>query len=252
MTGKSSRATSARRTASLILIAIGLFIPALSLIPLGSLWLWQHGYLLYWTGFAFAAVMAVYLTQRHLLPPPKALEAASDAPPPPADLDGPTRDLAWSPAEEMAWTEVQALARRTDPERIASTDGLWRLAQDTIATVAQKLHKGRDDPLWQFTTPEALAIIERVSRRLRMIVLDRVPFGDRLTVAQALAIYRWRGAVDVAERAYDVWRIVRLANPATAAANEATVVAWSRSGYEVTVTVQVGEQRATARATDEP
>jgi hypothetical protein len=37
-----------------------------------------------------------------------------------------------------------------------------------------------------------------------------------------------------------------------AAANDATVVAWSRSGYEVTVTVQVGEQRATARATDEP
>lgn len=37
-----------------------------------------------------------------------------------------------------------------------------------------------------------------------------------------------------------------------AAANAATLVAWSRSGYAVTVTVQVGEQRATARATNEP
>ncbi|HZB41059.1 MAG TPA: hypothetical protein VE487_08845 [Ilumatobacter sp.] len=42
------------------------------------------------------------------------------------------------------------------------------------------------------------------------------------------------------------------ASGAIAAANDATVVAWSRSGHDVTVTVQVGEQRATARATDEP
>jgi predicted RND superfamily exporter protein len=39
---------------------------------------------------------------------------------------------------------------------------------------------------------------------------------------------------------------------AIAAANDAALVAWSRSGHEVTVTVQVGEQQAIARATDEP
>ena len=37
-----------------------------------------------------------------------------------------------------------------------------------------------------------------------------------------------------------------------AAANGASLVAWSRSGHDVTVTVQVGEQEATARATDGP
>ena len=37
-----------------------------------------------------------------------------------------------------------------------------------------------------------------------------------------------------------------------AAANEASLVAWSRAGDEVTVTVVVGGQRATARATDAP
>ena len=63
----------ARRTASLILIAFGLFVPALTLIPLGSLWLWQHGYLLYWTAFALTAVAVVYFAQRRLLPdaPPR-------------------------------------------------------------------------------------------------------------------------------------------------------------------------------------
>jgi hypothetical protein len=40
-------------------------------------------------------------------------------------------------------------------------------------------------------------------------------------VAQALALYRWRDTIGMAERAYDVWRVIRLANPATAAAQEA-------------------------------
>ena len=42
------------------------------------------------------------------------------------------------------------------------------------------------------------------------------------------------------------------ASRAIAAANDATVLAWSQTGHDVTVTVQVGEQQATARATDEP
>ena len=43
-----------------------------------------------------------------------------------------------------------------------------------------------------------------------------------------------------------------VASGAIAAANGAAIVAWSRSGHDVTVTVQVGDQQATARATDEP
>jgi predicted GTPase len=235
MTGKPTRSTQARRTASLILIAVGLFIPALSLVPLGSLWLWQHGYLLYWTAFAFAAVTIVYLTQRRYLPAQaQPAEAAARSHPDTVESAATAGELGWSPQEELAWNDVKTLAREADPARLASTDGLAALAKQTIEKVAGRLHEGRDDPIWQFTTPEALAIAERVSRRLRMFVLESMPFGDRLTIAQALALYRWRGAVDVAERAYDIWRIVRLANPATAAANEAreqlskAMVQWGR------------------------
>lgn len=39
---------------------------------------------------------------------------------------------------------------------------------------------------------------------------------------------------------------------ALAAANGALLVAWSESGHEVTVVVEVAGQRATARATDAP
>lgn len=228
MTSERKPAGSARRTAFLILLGIGLLIPALSLIPLGSLWLWQNGYLLHWTGFALATVALVYVTQRQLLPKPapvqeNAAAASVESTERKTSPDESTqaRDLSWSPAEEKAWDDVMRLARKTDPATITSPERLLALGQEAIEAVAKRLHPERTDPVWQFTMPEALAIIERVSRRLKMLAVERIPFGDRLTVAQALALYRWRGAIDVAGKAYDVWRVIRLMNPATAVANEA-------------------------------
>jgi hypothetical protein len=40
-------------------------------------------------------------------------------------------------------------------------------------------------------------------------------------VSQFISIYQWRHMLDAAERAYDIWRLVRLVNPATAITNEA-------------------------------
>ena len=238
MTRASGGRRRAQRTASLILITIGLLIPALSLIPLGSLWLWQNGYLIYWTIFALSAVSIVYLVQRRLLPARPETQPAVETDSSPSATSSTAgslaRDLSWSPAEELAWGDVEALAAKTDPARIETTESMLKLGQEAIETVAHRLHPGRTDPIWQFTTPEALAIVERVSRRLRTFVLENVPFGERMTVAQALALYRWRGAIDAAERAYDVWRVVRLINPATAAAQEAreqlskAMVQWGR------------------------
>ena len=44
--------------------------------------------------------------------------------------------------------------------------------------------------------------------------------GSRLTVAQFAQIYRWRGVYDFAGRAWSIWRIARMINPATAATYE--------------------------------
>ncbi len=44
----------------------------------------------------------------------------------------------------------------------------------------------------------------------------------------------------------------RYAASSMAATNEAVLVGWSRSGREVTVSVRVGDQTVTARATDGP
>jgi predicted GTPase len=55
---------------------------------------------------------------------------------------------------------------------------------------------------------------------MKLFLDENVPLGDRLTVAQLLALYSWRGLIEVTEKAYDVWRAVRLLNPVTAATSE--------------------------------
>lgn len=207
------------RRARVILILLGLLLPTLSLVPFGSIWLWQQGYLIYWAAAACLVILGTYVFQRRLFPveaPSRGQEPSQDT----VDTAELGKQLGWSPLEEQAMADVEAQARNIDLDALDSWDALLDLGQTTIETVANRLHPGRSNPVWQFTPPEALAIIERVSRRLRMIAVEKVPFGDKITVSQALNLYRWHGAVDYVEKAWDLWRILRLANPVTAATHE--------------------------------
>ena len=84
--------------------------------------------------------------------------------------------------------------------------------------------------------------------------------GVALTAAVTLALQPVLVALIDRERAQHAADAAALAGVAggqsaatqLAAANGATLVAWSRAGFEVTVTVRVGDQQATARATNEP
>ncbi|MBS0243480.1 MAG: 50S ribosome-binding GTPase, partial [Proteobacteria bacterium] len=59
-----------------------------------------------------------------------------------------------------------------------------------------------------------------IAQRLRPIVIESIPLGDRLTVGQAIRLYEWRKLIDVANSAYDIWRVIRLLNPVSAATQE--------------------------------
>ena len=191
----------------------GLAIPTLSLIPLGSLWLWQHGYLLYWTAAAFLSVLLFvglewwFLRRQGVVANAAAVESL--------EAKG------WSEREKQAWAAVEHFADSLEPAAVFGEKALTELAVKTIELVARHIHPGETHPIWNFTVPEALTMAERVSRRLRPILIENVPLGDQLTVRQLIKLYEWRIAADWAERAYDIWRIVRLLNPATAIANEA-------------------------------
>lgn len=202
-----------------LILGIGLLLPSLTLIPFGSVWLWQHGYLLHWAIATCITVGAAYLIQLRLLGQHRAREPAS-APQATASTEDEATDPSWTPREVEAWQRVLAMAAKTTPDHLTSRDAALQLGLDTIRTVAETLHPEERDPLWKFTVPEALAILERVSGELRTFVDESIPLGDKLTVAQMMALYRWRGALEMAERAYDLWRLARFINPLTAATHE--------------------------------
>ena len=193
-------------------LTAGLALPTLTLVPFGSIWLWQNGYLLHWAAVTAMLVIGANLFARHLT-------RSTLAPPKTAGRDD-AADPAWSTLEDLAWADVIDLAQRTEASRLTSREAFVDLGAETIGVVAKRLHPEMPEPLWQFTVPEAFAMSERVSRRLGAFVAENIPLGDQLTVAQAMSLYRWKGAVDIAEKAYDVWRLLRLMNPVTAATHE--------------------------------
>jgi predicted GTPase len=199
------------------MIFLALLLPMLSLVPLGWLWLWERGYALYWLGAAFMLSLCAYgaqaLTLRRTLKETK-------AEPQPA-LEPVAADPSWTAREQAAWSAVEAIASGVRTEELTDRDRVLNLGMRTIEAVARQIHPDDRNPLWKFTIPEALALVERVSGDLRPFVIENIPLGDQLTVGQVLKIYQWRSAIGMAEKAYDIWRLIRLVNPVTAAAQEA-------------------------------
>ena len=216
MTTKT-RGVTYLRTATVL---AGLFLPSLTLLPLGSLWLWQHGYLLHWAIGAAALVASAYAIQHNLIKRPRSPTAtAEDDESHQTSVDS-SPDPTWTSAEQQAWAEVLRVSKSIDVAKLTSRESVLTLGAETVRAVAQRLHPEVRDPIWQFTVPEAFAILERVARRLGDFTGDNIPLSDRLTVAQALSLYRWRGALEWGGKAYDIWRFLRLANPVTAATHE--------------------------------
>lgn len=195
-----------------MLLFVALLLPSISLIPFGGLWLWQKGYVVYWALASCLLIGAVYYLQARILADPT-LAAAEPSPHAVGDPN-------WTPRQVTAWENVLAFGSKVQPERITSREAALGLGLETVEVVARQLHPERKDPLLEFTVPEALAVIERASGGLRDFVATTFPLGDRITVAQFMWMYRWRGAVQLVEKGYDLWRVVRLLNPISAATQE--------------------------------
>ena len=201
----------------LFIVSLGLLLPTLALIRVGSIWLWERGYLIYWAIGTLACTLIAYVFERYTLGrpyvPPAAEPSRGTAPP----IESADKLDALRARAEAA---VQKLAKEATPEAIQSWDDLLSTALSTIETVAKVYHPDRKDPMLRFTVPEALTLVERVSGRLLPIFEGTIPLGNRLTVAQFAQLYRWRGIYDVAGRAWAIWRILRFMNPATAVTYE--------------------------------
>jgi uncharacterized protein len=198
------------------MIFLALLLPMLSLLPLGWLWLWERGWALYWVAAAFTLSVIAFAAQAITL-----RRTLRQVPEPVEPIDKVAPDPSWTAREQAAWTAVEAIAADVRPSELTDRDRFLNLGLRTIEAVARQIHPQDRNPLWKFTIPEALALVERVSGDLKPFVIENIPLGDQLTVGQVLKIYGWRSAIGMAEKAYDIWRLIRLVNPVTAAAQEA-------------------------------
>ncbi|MFY0611376.1 MAG: GTPase domain-containing protein [Hyphomicrobiaceae bacterium] len=217
MLGTNERKRSLRYLRN-VMVVVALIMPTLSLVVLGMLWLWQNNYLLLWAAIAACAAVAVFSLERWLvLPSINRLDRnlSSGRHQSPAQSN-----TVLTESERDALVRVESLAENIEPSKLTDRASILALGLETVEAVAHSMHPGQKDPLWRFTVPEALALVGQVNSRLNKFVVEDVPLGDQLTVGQLLTVYRWRSVTTVAEKAYDVWRILRFINPATAIAGE--------------------------------
>lgn len=202
----------------LFIVFLGILLPTLALIPLGSVWLWQHGYLIYWALATLACTLFAYFFERRTLGPlPKKPGSIDEAP---ADTEIRRNATDGDRLRRESKKAVDVFAEAANERTISTWNDLMNTGLETVELVAKIYHPDRKDPMLRFTVPEALTLVEQVSGRLRPVFEGTIPLGNRLTVAQFAQIYRWRGIYDVAGRAWSAWRIVRMLNPATAATYE--------------------------------
>ncbi len=207
---------------------VSLLLPALSLMLVGSYYLWQSGYLLPWAIAAFIVAGLVYLWQLWLLRPATpehpsyaSLKSSADAAKQGEVAEGESGiEPDWTPREIEAWKAVKAMAAQIDPQTLKSRQDIFQLGRRTVEIVARHLHPDEADPLLKFTLPEALTLIAQVAGRMRPAVETYLPLSDQITVGQMLKFYGWRSWANYAARLYDVWRILRMVNPAVAITHE--------------------------------
>jgi hypothetical protein len=202
----------------LFVVAMGLLLPTLALIPLGSLWLWQHGYLIHWAIATLICTALAFVFERRTLGRPPAHASADEIPPEVVSKGAKTASA--DRIRSDAQSAVDVFANDANSRTISTWNDLLNTGLETVEIVAKVYHPSDKDPMLHFTVPEALTLVEQVSARLRPVFEGRIPLGNRLTVAQFAQVYRWRGIYDIAGRAWSVWRVARMVNPATAATYE--------------------------------
>lgn len=194
---------------SLWVLPILLLLPAGLWLLYGTPWFWA------WLGFAVVSAGAGVVVWRRWRRRPlgRIVTAEGDGDTAQGDTDG---------KEAAAWAAIDRLAEGAAPDLLTDRGRLIGFTLDLVEAVATVYRPDDRRPLLATTVPELLLLSERVSRRMRGMVLSGLPLGDRIQlghVARAVDFApQWRRI----QRAYGIWRAVRVPlNPLAAILGEA-------------------------------
>lgn len=197
--------------------ALLLAVPLLTILGGGFVWLFERRWLYWWLAATAAGSGLAWLILRARHEPFR--EPADGEP---GALTEP--DAGWSPHELAAWESVGRLSAEADVAMLSDRRELLRAAERTIEQVARHYHPEHKDPALQFTLPELLLLTERVSARLRILLLEQVPYSHRLKAGHLLRAWGYQPllakVLDHGRRVYSVLRFVRVVSPLGALAGE--------------------------------
>jgi hypothetical protein len=214
-----------RRSSRLLWVIVLLALPILLLLPFGILWLWQHGMLLIWLSGTLVLTLTGYLAAwwfaRRGGNPPDLLVGFSDT----QTAASPEGDDGWSPRDRQAWLEVLDEAATVDKGAALDRAYLLATAERTIERVARHYHPEDRDPIWSFTGPELLMLVERVSQRLRSILLEHVPGAHLIEARHLMRAWELKPTAETGWKTFKhlhtAWRVSRVVNPIAALMAEA-------------------------------
>lgn len=167
------------------LIALALTgLPVLLLPVLGTLWLWDSGWLGWWLlAMAVASLIGFGLNRLAARRQQRALPARTT----PAGAH-------WSREAERCFERIEALAEEASVAQWPLNDGtrLLELTRRILSLAAGHFHPRSDKPLLEMTLPHTLAIIERAARELRHDIVEQIPFSHQLTLSGLARARSWQ------------------------------------------------------------
>lgn len=198
-----------RQIAPLLIVSVGL--PIVVLAGVGLYFVFQHGYLL----FFLAALAALSLLTRLFLwwCHRQSIEASEQE----ESVVEPSED--WSDREYEIWTRGndsinECLGRNAE----------WSGLQDHAIRLVRSTADEYGCTEWDFSVPASLRMFEEVSRRYRGTLQTHVPFVEAVKVSHLRYAVQNQENIGRVGKTYRVarnlWRGVRLLNPAAAVASE--------------------------------
>src|SRR5690606_567554 len=97
---------------------------------------------------------------------------------------------------------------------------MLEVAQRTVEEVAEHFHSGRRAPALEFTLPELLLLTERLSGRLRIVLLGHVPLSHRMKAGPLIRAWGYRplvsAGIEHGRKLYMLMRVARAVSPLNA------------------------------------
>jgi len=218
-------------------VAVGLIIPLLVLLGFGLIAVVERGYALAFFGLITLCTLVVYSvfylwSRKH-----SGLVSADEH----TELVEPSTD--WSEFDRGVWDQ---LSEHID--ELLDEDVQWNELLDHSIVLLQKTAALYGKSEYEFTVPESLKLIEEISRRYRFVLKENVPLIEKLKVSHFKYGFDQKSTLKKGTKAYhfahNIYRVVRMANPISAAMAEARKVVVDEFIKKITVESQVRLKRA--------